>query len=268
MRIGHQEFDTQQHTYIMGILNITPDSFSDGGHYHQIDQALLRTETMIKEGADILDIGGESTRPGYQMISSEEEILRVVPVIEAIKARFDIPISLDTYKSQVALAGIMAGADMINDIWGLKYDSEMAGVISKYKAACCLMHNKKESVYTQFLKELCLELQESIDLAKAAGIEEQRICIDPGVGFAKSYHQNLEVLKHLEDLKDLNYPVLLGTSKKSVIGLTLDLPVDQRQEGTLVTTVMAVMAGCGFVRVHEIEANKRAILMTEAILHS
>lgn len=265
MRIGNREFTDNGHTYVMGILNITPDSFSDGGAYNTADKALYRVEQMISEGMDILDIGGESTRPGYTMISEEEEIERVIPVLENVKLRFDIPISLDTYKSKVAAAGIAAGADLINDIWGLKYDPMMAGVIARAGVPCCLMHNRKEAVYDRYMEEVLHDLKETIDLAHAAGISDDRIILDPGVGFGKSYEQNLEIIDRLELLRTLGYPVLLGTSRKSVIGLTLDLPAAQRVEGTLVTTVYAVRGGAMFVRVHDVKENVRAVRMAEAI---
>lgn len=267
MRIGSRDFATSGHTYIMGILNVTPDSFSDGGKFNQMDAALKHAEEMIADGAAILDIGGESTRPGYTKISDEEEISRVVPVIEAVKKEFDIPISVDTYKSGVAKAAAEAGADLINDIWGLKYDDHMADVIAKSGLACCLMHNRDNAEYQNFMEDMKQDLRETIALAKAAGIEDDKIILDPGVGFAKSYENNLEAIRRLEELKELNYPVLLGTSRKSVIGLTLDLPAAERVEGTLVTTVMAVEADCMFVRVHDVKENYCAIQMTEAILY-
>lgn len=266
MRIGNRDYATKNHTYIMGILNVTPDSFSDGGKYHYMDASLYRVEEMIKEGADILDIGGESTRPGYIQISVEEEIGRIAPVIEAIKRQFDIPISLDTYKSEVARAGIAAGADMINDIWGLQYDGKMAEVIAQNKVACCLMHNRKNSVYRNFIQEVMEDLQMMIGTAKGAGVEEHRIILDPGVGFAKSYEQNLEIMSNLSKLHETGYPLLLGTSRKSVIGLTLDLPVEERLYGTLATSAYGVMQGCMFLRVHDIRANKEVVKMLEAII--
>lgn len=265
MRIGNKEFVDNGHTYVMGILNITPDSFSDGGDYNTADKALSRVEQMISEGMDILDIGGESTRPGYTMISEEEEIERVIPILDKIKSRFDTPVSLDTYKSKVAAAGIEAGADLINDIWGLKYDPMMAGVIARAEVPCCLMHNRKEAVYDRYMEEVLRDLRETIDLAHAAGISGDRIILDPGVGFGKSYEQNLEIIDRLELLHTLGCPVLLGTSRKSVIGVTLDLPAEQRVEGTLVTTVYAVRGGAMFVRVHDVKENVRAIRMAEAI---
>lgn len=267
MRIGNREFQTKGHTYVMGILNVTPDSFSDGGKWNDMDRALFHVEEMLSEGMDVLDIGGESTRPGYTMLSEEEEIRRIVPVIKAVKARFDVPVSLDTYKGTVAEAGIQAGADMINDIWGLKFDDKMACVIAKNQVPCCLMHNRKEAVYQDFMQEVAADLSETLRLAEKAGIPEEMIILDPGVGFGKNYEQNLEVINCMEELKVLGCPLLLGCSRKSVIGLTLDLPAEERLEGTLATTVMAAMKGCMFVRVHDIKENVRAIRMAEAILY-
>lgn len=266
MKIGTKEFDFKNHCYIMGILNVTPDSFSDGGKWNDMDAALKHAEEMIAEGCDILDIGGESTRPGYTLLSDEEEISRVLPVIEAVKGRFDIPISLDTYKSKVAEAGLKAGADLINDIWGCKYDPEMASVIARSGAACCLMHNRKEAVYNNYLEDVLEDLRECVRIAKAACVADDRIILDPGIGFGKTYEHNLELMNHVEILQQLGYPVLLGTSRKSMIGLTLDLPATERLEGTLATTVMGVMKGCSIVRVHDVKANKRAVAMTEKLL--
>ena len=236
MKIGNRDFDIGNRCYIMGILNVTPDSFSDGGRFNDLERALRHTEEMIEAGADIIDIGGESTRPGHQVITDQEEIARVTPVIEAVKKRFDIPVSIDTYKSAVAEAALEAGADMVNDIWGFKRDARVAELTAKYEAACCLMHNR------------------------------DKIILDPGVGFGKTLENNLEITNHVDVLKELGYPVLLGTSRKSMIGLTLDLPVDERVEGTLATTVIGVLRGCAFVRVHDIKENKRIIQMTEAII--
>ena len=265
MKIDSREFDVKKHTYVMGILNVTPDSFSDGGNYTETDRALFRVEQMLKEGADLVDIGGESTRPGYVPVPEEEEIRRIYPIIEAVKSRFDVPVSLDTYKSKVAKAGIEAGADLINDIWGLQYE-EMAEVIAKAGLPCCLMHNRREVVYVNFMEDVAADLARTLHIARKAGISEDRIILDPGVGFAKTYEQNLEIINRLEELRILECPILLGTSRKSVIGLTLDLPVTERLEGTLVTTVMAVMKGCSFVRVHDVKENVRAVKMAEAIL--
>lgn len=266
MIIGNRTFDTEHEVTIMGILNVTPDSFSDGGRWNSMDRALAHTEEMIAEGAGIIDIGGESTRPGYTILPDEEEIGRVIPYIEAVKARFDIPVSIDTYKSRVAKAGVAAGADLVNDIWGLKWDPDMAGVIAEAGVACCLMHNRKAPDYQDYLPDLLNDLRETVALAKAAGIADDKIMLDPGVGFGKTYENNLEVIARLDELKALGYPVLLGTSRKSVVGLTLDVPANQRVEGTLVTTVYGVQKGAAFIRVHDVQANARAIKMTQAIM--
>ena len=266
MKIGSKEFDFTSHCYVMGILNVTPDSFSDGGKWNNLDAALRHTEEMIADGCDILDIGGESTRPGYTLLTDQEEIDRVLPVIEAVKARFDIPVSLDTYKSKVAQAGVDAGIDLINDIWGCKYDPEMAAVMGKSGLPVCLMHNRKEPVYNDYLPDVLEDLRECVRIAKAGGVQDSQIILDPGIGFGKTYEHNLQLMNHVELLLELGYPVLLGTSRKSMIGLTLNLPAPERVEGTLVTTVMGVMKGCGIVRVHDVKENKRAIAMTEKLL--
>ena len=264
MLIGNREFSDR--TYIMGILNVTPDSFSDGGMYNSIDKALKHTEKMLAEGADIIDVGGESTRPGHIQISDEEEIERVSPVIERIKSEFDVPVSVDTYKSKVAAEAVRVGADMLNDIWGFKYDRKMAAVAAENKVACCLMHNRNEAHYSNFMQDVLSDLKQCIDIAKSAGVEDRYIMLDPGVGFGKTYEQNLEVTNKVDMLGTLGYPVLLATSRKSMIGNALNLPSEERLEGTLATTVIAVLRGCLFVRVHDVKENKRVITMTEKII--
>ncbi len=266
MKIGNRQFDVERDCYIMGILNVTPDSFSDGGKWNDLQRAQQHVEDMIREGAAIIDVGGESTRPGHVQISTEEEIGRVVPVIEMIKKNFDIPVSIDSYKSPVVEAALQAGADMVNDIWGLKYDRRVADLIARYDVPCCLMHNREKAEYTDFMDEMCSDLMESVEIARAAGVRDDQIILDPGVGFGKVYEQNLIAIHQLERLKALGFPVLLATSRKSVIGLILDLPADQRVEGTLVTTVLGVQKGAAFVRVHDVKENLRAIRMTQAIL--
>ncbi|MFR8547815.1 MAG: dihydropteroate synthase [Lachnospiraceae bacterium] len=266
MIIGNRTFDTEHKCYIMGILNVTPDSFSDGGRFNTLDAALRHAQEMIADGADIIDIGGESTRPGHQVITDEEEIARVSPVIEAVKARFDIPVSVDTYKGAVTEAALQAGADLVNDIWGFLHDGRVAQLTAKYNAACCLMHNRKEAVYDDFLTDVLSDLKKCVRSAKEAGVPDDKIILDPGVGFGKTLEMNLSITHHVDQLRSLGYPVLLGTSRKSMIGLTLDLPSDQRLEGTLATTVIGVMKGCSFVRVHDVKENRRVIQMTEAIL--
>lgn len=264
IKIGAQSFSMDR-THVMGILNVTPDSFSDGGKWNSKDRCLRHVEQMVADGVAIIDIGGESTRPGYTQISEEEEIERVVPIIEAVKQNFATPVSIDTYKAKVAEAACVAGADMVNDIWGLTYDENMASIVKKYDKAVCIMHNRKQIDYKNFVEDWKQDLKCSIAIALEAGIAQDKIVLDPGVGFAKTYEMNLMAIKHLKELHTLGYPLLLGTSKKSVIGLTLDLPVGEREEGTLATTVMAVMDGCQFVRVHDVKANVRAIKMTEAV---
>ncbi|MDD4692625.1 dihydropteroate synthase [Eubacterium aggregans] len=266
MIIGNRKFDTENHTYIMGILNVTPDSFSDGGQFNSLDAALVHTAEMIHQGADIIDIGGESTRPGHEKISDSEEIDRITPIITAVKSRFDIPISIDTYKGPVAEAALQAGADLVNDIWGFKADPTIAKITAAHGAACCLMHNRHKAEYNDFLKDMVTDLLESVTLAQAAGIPKTNIMVDPGVGFGKTQDQNLAAINHLDALKVLGLPILLGTSRKSVIGNTLHLPSDERVEGTLATTVIGLLRGCAFVRVHDVLENKRIIQMTQAIL--
>lgn len=268
MKIGQHEFDLQNKSYIMGILNVTPDSFSDGGTHNRPDQALFHAEKMIQEGAAIIDIGGESTRPGHEKITDEEETERVVPVIEAVKKNFDIAVSLDTYKYEVAREGIAAGADLINDIWGLKWDERLAGLIAESGAACCLMHNRDGHAYQDFLTDFCTDMEETIAIAKRAGIADEKIMLDPGVGFGKTYEQNLSIMKHMDVFKKWGYPVLLGTSRKSVIGLALDLPVDEREEGTAATTVFGRLMGASVFRVHDVKTNFRALKMADAILEA
>ncbi|MGB8450976.1 MAG: dihydropteroate synthase [Anaerocolumna sp.] len=266
MLIGNKEFNLKDQTYIMGILNVTPDSFSDGGKYNNITGALKHAEQMIQEGADIIDVGGESTRPGYTLISEEEEINRVIPVIKELKQRFNTPISIDTYKSKVAKAAIDAGADMVNDIRGLKYDADIAEIIRSCGVPVCIMHNRKEAIYDNYMEDVMSDLKESIETGLEAGISQDKLMIDPGIGFGKTYEMNLILLNRLEELQQFNLPVLLGTSRKSVIGLTLDVPADNRLEGTIATTVIGVMKGCSIIRVHDVLANYRAVKMTEAIL--
>jgi len=268
LKIGNKIFEPSEKTYVMGILNVTPDSFSDGGSYTSIDKAMEQAEKMIQQGADIIDVGGESTRPGHVQIGDEEEIKRVVPVIREIKKKFDIPVSIDTYKSVVAKAALEAGADLLNDIWGFRYDEKMAELAAEYDVPVCLMHNRDNLDYDDFMEDVKKDLQISLDIAEKYGVKKENIMLDPGVGFGKTYEQNLMVMNHLEEIVDMGYPVLLGTSRKSVIGLTLDLPVDEREEGTLATSVLGAIKGCQFVRVHDVEKNVRALKMTDAILHS
>jgi dihydropteroate synthase len=266
MKIGKCDFEFDNNAYIMGILNVTPDSFSDGGKWNDVARALRHTEKMIEEGADIIDVGGESTRPGYTKISDNEEIERISPVIESIKKNFDVPISLDTYKSEVAKAGINAGADLINDIWGLKYDDRMAQIIAQSNVACCLMHNRDNTDYNVFMDDVLSDLRETIEIALGAGIDKDKIMLDPGVGFAKSYEQNLEVINKCDRILKLGYPVLLGTSRKSVIGIGTGRDKDNRAAGTVATTVIGYERGCRIFRVHDVAENLDAIKMASEML--
>lgn len=266
MRIGNREFDTENGVYVMGILNVTPDSFSDGGRWLERDAALRQAAKMAAEGAAIIDIGGESTRPGHRPVGAEEEAARVLPVIAAVKRETGLPVSVDTYRHETARLALEAGADMVNDIWGLRYDGgEMARLIAQSGAACCLMHNRKSAEYSDFMPELLEGLRGTLDLAAAAGIARERIILDPGIGFAKSCEQNLTAMHRLDELAALGCPVLLAASRKSVIGLSLGLPVEERLEGTLATTAIGVLQGATFVRVHDVKENLRAARMALAI---
>ncbi|EES92444.1 dihydropteroate synthase [Clostridium sp. K25] len=268
MKIGSKTFELGKQTYIMGILNATPDSFSDGGKFNNIEKAINYAKEMINAGADIIDIGGESTRPNHVPVDEEEEIKRVIPIIKALSQEIDVPISIDTYKGRVAELAIKAGASLINDVWGFKKDDNIARIAAKYDVACCLMHNRTNKNYNNFIEDVLCDLQESIDIALKAGVKKEKIMIDPGFGFAKTPDQNLQIMNELEKLHNLGYPILLGTSRKSTIGLILDLPVDERVEGTIATTVIGIMKGCDFVRVHDVKENLRAAIMTDAILKS
>lgn len=265
MKIGNKDFEIGKRTYIMGILNITPDSFSDGGRFNNIEDAIKQARIMVAEGVDIIDIGGESTRPGHSTVCEDEEIKRVIPIIEALSTELDVPISIDTYKGKVAELALRAGAAMINDVWGFKKDLYIAEVAAKYNVPCCLMHNRDNRKYNNLIEDILKDLGESITIALKAGVRSENIIIDPGIGFAKSYEDNLRTMNNLEKLNSLGYPVLLGTSRKSMTGIAMDLPVGERLEGTLATTTIGIMKGCEFIRVHDILENKRVCVMTDAI---
>lgn len=303
MKIGNRQFELDgSHTYVMGILNVTPDSFSDGGSYNNADAALKHVEQMLSEGADIIDIGGESTRPGFQRVSLEEETERVCDTIARIKERFDVPISIDSYKAGVAEAAVKSGADVINDVWGFKLDSDtykgyegdenltMAEVAVNSGVPVILMHNSRPTPQQEkeqaegtpgttanLTKTAYQDMKEYADIligeinlmaesAVKAGVLKENIIVDPGVGFGKTQEENLAVMKYLGEITlRVPYPVLLGTSRKSFIGNALDLPVDEREEGTLVTTLMAAETHCPFVRVHDVKKNVRVLKMYEAI---
>lgn len=254
-------------TLVMGILNITPDSFSDGGNYTDIHKAFAHAKIMKEEGADIIDIGGESTRPGYKIISDEEEIARIVPIIEKISKELDIIISVDTYKYNVARKAIEAGANIINDIWGLQYDNgEMAQVVSEYNVPLIAMHNQNTKDYPfDIIQTIRNFFNKTFEISKKYKISKEKVILDPGIGFGKGIDENLEVLKRLEELKDLG-PMLLGTSKKAFIGKILgDLPTAERVEGTIATTVIGISKGVDIVRVHNILENKKAVLIADAV---
>ena len=266
MKIGNKEFKLGEITYVMGILNATPDSFSDGGKFNEVELALKRVEEMIRQGADIIDVGGESTRPGSTEVSEKEEIERVIPVIELLSKELNIPISVDTYRAKTAEAAIKAGAHFINDVWGLKYDAKMALVAAKYNVPVCIMHNRTTGTeYQNLIEDILFELTQSIDLAHNAGIKDENIIIDPGIGFAKTFEQNLEVMRQLDAFKRLGYPILLGASRKSFIGKVLDLEVCDRLEGTLAITAAGIIKGCDIVRVHDIKENVRVTKIIDCL---
>lgn len=263
--------DYGKRTYIMGILNVTPDSFSDGGDFNSVEKALKHAKEMVAEGADMVDIGGESTRPGHtyvdsEEVDSEEEIRRVVPVIKALREELSVPMSIDTYKADVAEEALKLGVEMVNDVWGLRRDENMANVVAKYDAEVCIMHNQDGTEYDKDIMESIKDfLNESIKMALDAGVKKEKIVLDPGIGFGKTFEQNLEVLRRLGELRELGYPILLGTSRKSVIGNVLHLEPKDRVEGTVATTVLGVRDGVDIVRVHDITENLRAAKMADAI---
>lgn len=265
MKIGNKVFDTASNFYVMGIVNLTPDSFSDGGKYNHTDKAMHHIEEMIQNGVDVLDIGGESTRPSFQKVSAQEELGRILPVLELVKQNFDIPVSLDTYKSEVALACVPY-IDMVNDIRELQYDIDMANVIAQNNLACCIMHNRENTDYVNFFDDLKNDLRQSIEVAKRAGISADKIMIDAGVGFAKTYEQNLIAINRTDALKEFNLPILMATSNKSVIGISTGADVTDRVSGTVATTVIGALKGATFFRVHDVKANRQALDMTKAIL--
>ncbi|PJN90762.1 dihydropteroate synthase [Bacillus sp. mrc49] len=263
---GSYELDYSKKTLIMGILNVTPDSFSDGGKYNRVDAALKHAERMVKDGADILDIGGESTRPNYERISDDQEIERVAPIIEAISRNIEIPISIDTYKSKVAKEAVKAGAHILNDIWGGKADSLMAKVAAEFGVPIILMHNRDNMDYGHFIRDVFEDLFESVMIVKQAGVKEENIILDPGIGFAKDLKFNLEMMRNLDKLVAIGYPVLLATSRKSMIGHVLDLPPGERREGTAATICHGIQQGCQMVRVHDVKEMARTAKMMDALL--
>ncbi|OMD71596.1 MULTISPECIES: dihydropteroate synthase [Paenibacillus] len=268
-RCGNTDLELGNRTLIMGILNVTPDSFSDGGLWDHPDKAVEHALRMAAEGADIIDIGGESTRPGHQPVGLEEELARVLPVIESIhKAAPHLPLSIDTYKAEVARQALAAGAHIINDIWGCKEDPEMAAVAAAADCTIILMHNRQDRNYTNLSADMSADLKESIDLALAAGVKPANIILDPGIGFAKDYNENLQAMMLLDGLTELGYPLLLATSRKKFIRTVLDLPSDDVVEGTAATVAFGIAQGCQIVRVHDVSLIKRTVKMCDAMLYA
>jgi len=258
--------DYTKETFIMGILNVTPDSFSDGGKYNSVEAALEQAKKMVADGAKIIDVGGESTRPGYERISDAEEIARVVPVIKALVREVPAIISIDTYKSAVARAAIEAGAHMINDIWGAKADPEMALVAAYYHVPIILMHNRTNQIYKNYWNDFKSDIEESISIVKKVGVPDEHIILDPGIGFVKNLEQSIETMQRLDELSAMGYPVLLATSRKRMIGSILNLPVDERVEGTAATCAFGVMKGCHLMRVHDVKEVVRTVKVMDALV--
>lgn len=256
-------------TLIMGILNVTPDSFSDGGRYNEVDQAVVRALQMFEEGADLIDIGGESTRPGHESVGADEELSRIIPVIEALHREAPhIPISVDTYKAMVARQSLQAGAHIINDVWGLKQDPLMGEVVAQFGCPVILMHNRQDRDYKNLMQDMIVDLMESVDIARCAGVADKNIILDPGIGFAKDYMENLLVMQSLDQLVELGFPVLLATSRKRFIRTTLNLPVDELVLGTAATVALGIAQGCQMVRVHDVKEIKRTVQMCDAVIYA
>ncbi len=263
---GNHRLTFGEKTYIMGILNVTPDSFSDGGLHNDIDSAVRRAKEMVKQGADIIDVGGESTRPGHTAVEVLDEIQRVVPVIERLSKEIKVPISVDTSKAAVAEKALQAGAHIVNDVWGLQREPAIADLASKYDAGLIMMHNKKDTHYKDLMSDIIRYLRSSIEIAHKAGLGRENLIIDPGIGFGKTLEQNLEVMRRLRELKSLNLPVILGTSRKSLIGNVLDVPVEERLEGTAATITLGIANGVDIIRVHDIKEMARVAKMTDAMV--
>jgi dihydropteroate synthase len=263
---GDREFRWGERTFIMGVLNVTPDSFSGDGLGSDIAAALAQARRLVAEGADILDIGGESTRPESSPVSADEELNRVIPVIEKLAKEITVPISIDTYKPDVARRALEAGAGMINDIWGLRRNTELALVAAEWGVPLVIMANQRETTYDQIVPEVISTLKRGIDLAQDAGVARENIIIDPGIGFGKTLEENLEIMRRLGELKELGRPILLGTSRKSMIGMVLDLPPEQRLEGTAATIALGIAGGTDIIRVHDVLEMGRVARMSDAII--
>lgn len=267
LKTAEKTYDLTKRTHVMGILNVTPDSFSDGGSYTTVQKAVAQAVEMETQGADMIDIGGESTRPDHEPITLEEELDRVLPMIRAVKEAVNIPISIDTYRAETAKQAIEAGASIINDIWGAKRDPEIAVVAAVKHTPIILMHNRADMDYTSLLTDMQDDLRESIDIALRAGVPKENIVLDPGVGFAKTMEHNLIVMNHLEQFAELGYPLLLGTSRKRFIGTALDgLPAEQRDNGTGATTCLGITKGAHIVRVHNVRLNKEMAKTIDTML--
>lgn len=254
-------------TLVMGILNVTPDSFSDGGRYVSVDEAVRRACEMVEEGADLIDIGGESTRPGHDPVSIEEELKRVIPVIQALRDAVSVPLSIDTYKAETAKAALEAGAHIINDIWGFKRDGRIAAVAAAHRCPVILMHNRERQDYTDLVPDVLQDLRVSVELARSAGVAADNIWLDPGIGFAKDYEHNLTMMGRLDEIVRLGYPVLLGTSRKTFIRRTLQVEADDAWEGTAATQALGIAQGCQIIRVHDVKQMKRVAAMADAIIY-
>ncbi|WP_404450832.1 dihydropteroate synthase [Virgibacillus necropolis] len=266
LKTKSKTYDLSDRTYIMGILNVTPDSFSDGGSYTTIEKAVAQAVEMEKQGADIIDIGGESTRPNHDPVSEEEEISRIVPAIKAVKESVNIPISIDTYKAETARAALEAGADIINDVWGAKKEPEIANIAAKYDVPIILMHNRTNKNYESLIEDMKKDLLESVEIALQAGVKKENIILDPGIGFAKTVKDNLVAMNHLEVFVEMGYPVLLGASRKSFIGNILDVQPEDRDNGTGATTCMAIQKGVQIVRVHDVKRNVELAKMMDSMV--
>jgi len=270
-----KKMDLARKVAVMGVLNLTPDSFYNGGKYTTESRTLRKVEEMVKEGADLIDVGGESTRPGAKEVEVEEEIRRVIPVISKIRELFEIPVSIDTYKAKVAKEALEAGVDMVNDISGLRFDPGLKEVVARSGAAVVLMHIKgtprdmqNNPRYESLMEEIISYLSESIRLAQKAGIDLEKIIIDPGIGFGKTSQHNLQILNHLGELRSLGRPILIGASRKSFIGNVLGLPLEERLEGSLAAASLAVMQGAKIIRTHDVKPTRRAVDLTQAIIQS
>ena len=266
IQCGSYTLDYGKKTLIMGVLNVTPDSFSDGGKYNTIENAVRRATEMVEQGVDIIDIGGESTRPGYTPISVEEELSRLIPIIEAITKSVPVPLSIDTFKAETAKETIKAGAHIINDIWGAKADPDMGKVAAELKVPIILQHNRDNNQYQSFFRDCLNDIYESISIVKKAGVKDEQIILDPGIGFAKDLSKDLEMMRNLDTFVALGYPVLLGPSRKRMIGGVLDLPVNERLEGTGAAVCFGIQKGCQIFRVHDVKEISRMAKMMDAMM--